>query len=158
MTTPNGKTIYGDWREKKKPHHHNCTDPFCSGCMWVGAANSSECITTNVEIIRKKYHGAFEGITKNGKKVWIHPKYEKEFRKILPPGINICSKIFGMTIMKNLHSSITCPAVPWKCIKIYEKPYERGMTILHPKGCYPFSLGTMVQIPIEMIGREWNYY
>jgi len=154
MTTPNGKTIYGDWRKTKKHHHHNCADPFCSGCLWVGPANSSECRTTTVDILRKKYHGAFEGVTKLGEKVWIHPKYEKNFKKILPPGINICGNVFGMTIMKNIHSLITCPTVPWKCIMIYEKTFDDGLTVYHPKGCYPFSKGTMIQLPIE----KWKHY
>ena len=139
-------------RNEKRSHQYGCTDPFCPGCLWRGLKNSSECKTTNVKITNVKYDGSLKGITDDGDSIWIHRKYGKEIRNILPPGINVIEKTFGMTIMKNFETIRKSSETPWTCIQIHKKKYEKNITIIHPKGCEPFSQGTIVQIPLE------NYY
>ena len=133
---------------KKHTHQYGCVDPFCPGCFWRGPKNSSECKTTNVRITNEKYYGSFEGVTDDGDSIWIHRKYEKEIKNILPPGIDVIGKTFGITFMRNFETILKTPRTPFRCIKIHKRSYGKGVTIIHPKSSLPFSKGTMIQIPL----------
>lgn len=134
-------------KKHKLRHQSDCKDPYCHGCFLGGPSNSSQCISTNVKIIG--YFHYLYGVTRNGEYVYINDKFLRILRGILPPGINIIGITFGMTIMKNYETIKKTPKEPWRCIDVYKIPYRNNLRIIHQKASYPFSKGTMIEIPIE---------
>ena len=145
---------WGSWRHKGT-HHHSCNDHFCEGCHWKGAPNSSECYTTNIEIVRANENGSFIGRGGENNSVWISPKFERGMQQVA--GVwELVSKTFVMVIMKNLRTNKVTPDMPWRCIEVLNLPPFKpsGVIVVHPQGMLPTGEKSWIWAPME--GEWWN--
>tara|TARA_B100000902_G_scaffold386720_1_gene429751 strand:- start:2 stop:541 length:540 start_codon:yes stop_codon:yes gene_type:complete len=153
MTT---EQIFGRWRHHGY-HCGDCADHFCEGCGLDGSgpSNSSRCYKTNVKITYETHTHSLIGSAGEEGNVWIGQWFKKEMEKILPPGINIISKTFVMTIMMNNRTKIVTPNTPWRCIRVHKDyPFPKGMVISYPMGDIPNDDIGILRMPTK--GEWWS--